>query len=168
MAPYLKTMRDRTAPDKERLSARRWLQLNGYESLAGVRAECDRVFDEIQLARLARADGLPVGKAPQCGHRALTAGCSVCDILRERMARVGVERAARILMAEMGSLGPADADDLRRQFGLSTPVAFREPSLGYSVPIPAAPPPRPDGFSQAQVDAAKAVLLAPAVKRGGR
>jgi hypothetical protein len=32
----------------------------------------------------------------------------------------------------------------------------------------AAPPLRPDGFSQAQVDAAKAVLLTPVVKRGGR
>lgn len=31
-----------------------------------------------------------------------------------------------------------------------------------------APPLRPDGFSQTQVDAAKAVLLAPAAKRGGR
>jgi hypothetical protein len=50
----------------------------------------------------------------------------------------------------------AQLDEIRR----SAPV---EPMLD-----PADPPPRPDGFSQSAVDAAKAVLLAPVARRGAK
>lgn len=217
-APYLKTLRDRSASDKERLDARRWLRNNGYAQLADVRAECERACDEIRLARLARVEGLPIVFAPQCGHQALTAGCSVCAVLREQMARVGeqrrqpvvhvtnhydpatiadafasgagqkavlevirfgnpVRRRAEEIAAEHAT-GCADRPYAERAAmllcdevnGIDDDAHLVEDGQTPTVEIagfqPA--PPRPDGFSQAQVDAAKAVLLAPVTKRGGR
>lgn len=196
-------------------------------------AWAERVREQVEAMRVRMmevdASSVPVGKAPQCGHQAITEGCLVCAVLRDRMVLVDRQRAARTQMAEMGALGPADADDLRRQFGLpvsvsppiihinnhydadpglvnafaseagqkavmnvmhGNPIRRRaeeisaERATGYADRsyaeraamllydevngIGDARPPRPDGFSQAQVDAAKAVLLAPVVKRGGK
>lgn len=130
-------------------------------------AWAQRVQDEADATRkrLMEIDtsGVPIGKAPQCGHQTLTAGCSVCAILREHLARVGARRGEIVSVipgpaATLGALvesGHLDANG----------AWVADPVQGHA---PAAPPPRPDGFSQAQVDAAKAVLLAPVTKRGGK
>jgi hypothetical protein len=282
-APYLKTLRDPTAPAAERLGAIRWLRLNGYDSLAEVKDECGRVHDEIAAARLAAAGGLPIGvdsgptraecmekfeqmkrltwerkhpggpvavEPPPGTPAGFVAGGSfeIGDPKRERVEnlvpamlddirrsynavdggptraecmekfwqpltpeqRERAERFAQAMCERIEAVSPEVAESiaeletmlgvpapwaptpgeifevqtdltgdrwLRMQMGRFSAICLEanRPPMGTVTRMrPAliidadAPPPRPDGFSQAQIDAAKAVLLAPVAPRGRR
>lgn len=61
-APYLKTMRDSAASDRDRLAAISWLRLNGHDhNGGGISHEMDMVMDDIAMLRLAAAGALPDG-----------------------------------------------------------------------------------------------------------
>jgi hypothetical protein len=170
--PYLTTLRDRTLAAEERLGAVRWLRLNGYDSLDGIRGECDRVRDEIAAARLAAAGGLPERIGGDDGPT--RAECvEKFGTVKEFVARPTTRHEVAESIAELEARLRRDLDlpmppdtlsgVLRRQADIVRDFE----SIKFSDPTVALPL-RSDGFSQAAVDAAKAVLLAPVAKRGGR
>jgi hypothetical protein len=106
-------------------------------------------LDLVADVRVDRSNWLQVGSV---------AGIGIEHTSVRRIPRPGdaaVSREAVNALSVLASVAcPTDIDAaamLRERFGLSTQ-----------------PPPRPDGFSQSAVDAAKAVLLAPVPKRGGK
>lgn len=256
-APYLKTMRDPAAPAEERLDAIRWLQLNGYDSLGEIKSECNRARDEIAVARLAAAGGLPalpptivisnhydpadvealtseagqeavmnVLRANAAGVRAAVAGIrsrvhrddicgfkadaisvddpntpdadanllppgavtqhiaflngvqhtgGFCCQERERCPGCGGVMHRQPIFANPVKGGPPQVIDFDEACERCTPERWHGASpdiirgwSGPPDPEPVASPPRPDGFSQSAVDAAKAVLLAKVPPRGGK
>lgn len=149
--------------DEARAAAHEDLKrLSGYDSLAGLEDECDRVHDEITAARLARAGGLPtrpIIEAPP--WHAMTQNVPRGMVCRDAGA---VDRPQTTFLRTTGTIsgtfapGPASKTIKVRHDDVSAPAST----------IEVVPDRRPDGFSQSAVDAAKAVLLAPVAKRGGR
>ena len=99
--------------------------------------------DEIERA-------MPVFKAPT-SEQIPTVRAKLVDLSHEEQSPIIVKRCEAARAA-----APWSPTDVIRGWS------------GLPDPEPAAPLPRPDGFSQSAIDAAKATLLATGVKRGGK